>query len=152
MWRDGLFKAVSNCGVIALWLERWCALPEALGSIPSCTAWIFPSLHASVSAFFLSTGVLEWFNRCWVCFTTGLLLKIKIKYKQTFGQIKWCTPHICRTPSPSGPLRKIMQHDTHSPEWNSNCCPGKNSKNNEVKVGKILCELHFFDYNISSYT
>ena len=36
--RDEQFSAVPSCGVIAQWLERWCALPEALGSIPSCAA------------------------------------------------------------------------------------------------------------------
>ena len=36
-----MFSAVSSCGAIAQWSEHWYAKPEALGSIPSCAAWIF---------------------------------------------------------------------------------------------------------------
>ena len=44
--------------MIAQWSEHWCAKPEALGSIPSCAAWIFPFLRPDVNAFFISTSVL----------------------------------------------------------------------------------------------
>ena len=64
MLRDEWFSVVRSCGVMAQWLERRCAIPETLGSIPSCAAWIFTSLRPSVSAFFVSTGVLVWFNGC----------------------------------------------------------------------------------------
>ena len=36
-----MFSAVSGGGVIAQRSEHWCALSEALGSIPSGAAWIF---------------------------------------------------------------------------------------------------------------
>ena len=53
-----MFGAVSGCSVIAQWSERWCAKPEALGLIPSCTVLIFPLLRPDVNTFFLSAGVL----------------------------------------------------------------------------------------------